>query len=80
MRSSITTAKVTAKGQITIPRAVRKELKLEKGDTVQFLRQGDRVTMTKRENRIEAAFGLCRARRSASLQEMEEAIQQGALE
>ena len=73
-------AKVTTKGQVTIPSAIRRKLGLEKGDRVQFLDDGDRVYLQRREHRIEAAFGLCQARQGATLKEIEQAIERGATE
>ena len=72
------TAKLTSKGQITIPSAIRKELGLSQGDEVEFLVKGEHVLIQRRENRIEAAFGLCEARQSAGLEEIEKAIEEGA--
>ncbi|MEE8585713.1 MAG: AbrB/MazE/SpoVT family DNA-binding domain-containing protein [Acidobacteriota bacterium] len=72
------TAKLTSKGQITIPSAIRKELGLSQGDEVEFLHKGEHVTINRRENRIESAFGLCEARKSAGLEEIEKAIEEGA--
>ena len=39
------TAKVMSKGQITLPRDIRKALGLDAGDTVTLLNQGDKVIM-----------------------------------
>lgn len=72
------TAKLTSKGQITIPATIRKKLGLKQGDFVEFLPKGERVFINRRENRVEAAFGLCKARKSAGLPEIERAIQEGA--
>ena len=40
-------AKVSSKGQITIPRAVRKALSLKEGDQVIFRVEGDRAVMAR---------------------------------
>lgn len=71
------TAKITSKGQITIPVSVRKELGLSQGDEVEFMKEGERIFLNRRETRIEAAFGLCDARKSAGLQDIEEARARG---
>lgn len=47
------------------------------GDEVEFVQEGKRVFLNWREVRIEAAFGLCDARKCAGLKEIEEAIRQG---
>lgn len=41
-----TTAKVTAKGQVTIPRSVRDELGLQEGGSVVFRVEGNRAVMS----------------------------------
>lgn len=38
-------AKVTSKGQITIPISIRKELGIKDGDKVIFLKQGDNIVI-----------------------------------
>ncbi len=40
-------AKLTSKGQITIPRAVREALSLQEGDSVIFRVEGDRAVMAR---------------------------------
>ena len=40
-----TTAKVTAKGQVTIPKSVRDELGLQEGDSVVFRVEGNRAVI-----------------------------------
>lgn len=39
-------AKITSKGQITIPIAIRKFLNVKDGDKVMFIQDGDKVVMT----------------------------------
>lgn len=39
-------AKVTSKGQITIPIAIRKALGIREGDKILFMEEGDRVIIT----------------------------------
>jgi len=39
----MTTATVTSKGQITIPKSVREQLGLDAGDQVEFVKSGDGV-------------------------------------
>ena len=38
-------AKITSKGQITIPIAIRKQLGVKEGDKVMFIQEGDKVIM-----------------------------------
>ena len=40
-------AKISSKGQITLPRAVREALSLEEGDRVIFRVEGDRAVMAR---------------------------------
>ncbi|MEY8517437.1 AbrB/MazE/SpoVT family DNA-binding domain-containing protein [Lachnospiraceae bacterium 29-84] len=39
-------AKVTSKGQITIPIAIRKALGIREGDKILFMEEGDRIILT----------------------------------
>jgi AbrB family looped-hinge helix DNA binding protein len=39
------TARVRHRGQITLPRAIRKRLDLEKGDHIVFLERGDEILL-----------------------------------
>lgn len=41
------TGKITAKGQTTIPAVFRRELKLNAGDEIIFIREGDKLTLRK---------------------------------
>lgn len=68
------TSTVTVKGQVTIPVEIRRLLNLQAGDQVAFIIDNDRIALERRERRIEAAFGLLKAERSVSLEEMEQAI------
>lgn len=69
---------VTAKGQVTIPAELRRKLGLRPGDQVTFVSEGDRVVLLRQETRAEAIFGLIRADRSVSLDDMDAAIRQRA--
>lgn len=55
MTRSIHVAKVTSKGQATIPSKVRKALGVEAGDSVLFAIDGDTVTL-KRVEKLDAGF------------------------
>ena len=46
-------AKITAKGQITIPIAVRRQLGLKEGDKILFVKQGNEIIL---KNPIVIAF------------------------
>ena len=52
-------SRMTTKGQITIPKAVRERLNLEVGDTVYFdVRDDGSVVLVARTEPVEALFGL----------------------
>lgn len=48
-------ARLTTKGQITIPRAVRKALALQEGDRVTFRVDGDRAILARTEDLLSLA-------------------------
>jgi len=48
-------AKLTSKGQATIPEAIRKRLKLAPGDRIAFAVEGDTITLRRAEP-IDAGF------------------------
>jgi AbrB family looped-hinge helix DNA binding protein len=72
------TSALTSKGQVTIPAEVRKRLGLHPGDRVAFIVEGDAVRIIRNENRVEAAFGLCKPEKSLSLEQMEQVIKDRA--
>jgi AbrB family looped-hinge helix DNA binding protein len=72
------TSTLTSKGQVTIPAAVRKRLGLHPGDHVAFVVDGDEVRLMRKENRVEAAFGLCKPDKSVSFEQMEQIIKDRA--
>ena len=73
-------ARVTTKGQITIPKAVREVLGVEQGDRITFRVQEDGVVVIESEtvDLLSMRGRLRPRRRGVSLQEMEEAISRGA--
>lgn len=72
------TSTVTQKGQVTIPAQVRRKLGLRTGDRVRFVEEGDRIVVKPVPSDVEAAFGLAKARRSASLADYDAAIRKRA--
>lgn len=70
-------AKLTSKGQITIPKPIREYLKLHTGDKLQFIidRQG-RVMLTAKTININEVLGLFhnKSRGKTSIEEMNVAI------
>ena len=75
-------AMVTGQGQVTIPKELRERLGVRAGGKVRFrLEDGDRVTMTPANLSISRLFGILgKPPRSATLEEMDEAIRKGAVE
>ena len=72
------TSTLTSKGQVTIPVDVRKRLGLHPGDRVAFIMVEDEVRLVRRENRIEAAFGICKPKTSVNVEDMERIIKHRA--
>lgn len=76
------TSTVTSKGQITLPRDVRRTLGLDAGDKVDFVESEGGYTLVPVRNDIRSLKGRFagRAARPASLDEMEDAIARAATE
>ena len=72
------TSTITAKGQVTIPADLRRRLGLRQGDEVGFILKDEKITLVPVQRNLEAAFGLLKAKRTVSLEAMEEAIRQRA--
>lgn len=73
------TTSLTSKGQVTIPVQLRTALGLNPGDQIDFEQSGDSLILKRHTNNIQACFGLLKADRGVSLEEMDTAKQQGAL-
>lgn len=75
-------ATVTDKGQVTIPAEVRKRLRLRAGQKIRFTPENDnRATITPVQTRLSDLAGLLgKPKRSVTLEEMDEAIRQGAVD
>jgi AbrB family looped-hinge helix DNA binding protein len=65
---------LTVKGQVTIPADIRSQLGLQAGDKIGFAIENDHVVLFRKETNIEAAFGICHPKTSASLKDIEESI------
>ena len=72
---------MTSKGQITVPKAVRVRLNLKPGDRVLFIVEDDGTATLRAVNKgISSLKGvLPPPKRKASLEEIEESIQRGAI-
>lgn len=71
-------SRLTGKGQVTLPAKMRKQLSLRQGDAVEFMLEDDRIILRRKEKSIEAAFGLYKARKSVTLEDMDKAIRRRA--
>ena len=74
------TSTVTAKGQVTIPSKLRKALGFSPGKKVAFHLEDGKITLEPVRDDITAAFGLLKSRRGVSVDEMNEAIGEVAVE
>ena len=74
-------AKLTSKGQITVPKAVRIKLNLKPGDRVLFTFDDDGAVRIRAANKdISSLVGILPApKRAASLEEIDESIQRAAV-
>lgn len=71
-------SKITRKGQVTIPAEVRRRHGMRRGDRVDFVEENDRIVLKRVLSDVEASFGLVRARKSVSLEKMDEVIRKRA--
>jgi len=74
-------ARMTSKGQITVPRDVRLKLNLKPGDRVLFIVEDDGTVRMRALNKdISSLIGILpRPKRAATLEAIEEAIQRAAV-
>lgn len=76
------TAKVTSKGQVTLPKEVRERLRLREGDKIRFTAEEDgRIVMARGGHSIRDMFGILgKPPRSLTLKEIDEVIRQAAVD
>ena len=72
----MTTTNVTTKGQVTVPVHLRTLLGLKAGDQVTFTAESGRVYLEKAVD-ASALFGVVKARKSATLEQMTQAAARG---
>lgn len=65
---------ITSKGQVTIPAEIRRLLHLSAGKKVKFSCENNVVTLTPVENDINAVFGLLKASKTVSMEDMDKVI------
>lgn len=71
---------LTSKGQVTLPRALREQLRLSPGDRIEFVVEDDgSVRLLVKQGSLHRLRGfLSRPERPVSLEEMDEAIRKGS--
>lgn len=72
----MTTATLTSKGQITIPKQVRQSLNLHTGDSIQFVVHGREASITPISKSVDDLFGMLHDpdQKAVTVEEMDEAI------
>ena len=68
---------LTSKGQVTVPVKIRRSLGLNPGDRVKFVEQKGKFFIERDNDDISSIFGMFKAKKSASLEQMETAIAMG---
>jgi antitoxin PrlF len=73
---------LTAKGQTTIPKEIRDKLKLKPGDKLMFVEDNGRLIIRPKNRPVSALKGLLYrpGQRTVTIEEMNEAIAEGAAE
>ncbi|CAN5646891.1 AbrB/MazE/SpoVT family DNA-binding domain-containing protein [soil metagenome] len=70
---------LTQKGQVTVPKRIRDGLKLRAGDRIEFvLHEDGKVEMIPLQSAITSLRGIVKVERTASVEEMNEAIAEAA--
>ena len=64
----------SAKGQVTIPIAIRRKLGIEEGTKVRFVERDGQVVLEKVDLSLASLCGMFTATRSVSLEEMDRAV------
>jgi AbrB family looped-hinge helix DNA binding protein len=69
-------AKLTSKGQVTVPKGVREALGLRTGDVIEFVPEGGEFRLRKRiaQSRLERWVGFLRDHRGAEVDEIVEEL------
>jgi len=76
--SSTPTSTVTSKGQVTIPAEMRRLLGLTPGKRVAFRLERGHITVEAIKDDVSAAFGMLKADRHVSIEEMKQTTADGA--
>ncbi len=64
----------SAKGQVTIPVAIRRKLGINPGTAVRFVDRDGVIVLEKVDSSVPSLFGMLKARQGVSLDQMKEAV------
>jgi len=70
----------SAKGQVTIPIAIRRKLGIEEGTKVRFVERDGQIVLEKVDVSLASLCGMFTAARSVSLEDMDRAAAEGMAE
>lgn len=72
-------AKLTSKGQITLPKTVRKHLGVDTGDKLEFIIDPDgKVVVSAKTTDIKQIYGIVKTKKHVTVEEMKIAIRKKA--
>lgn len=74
------TSTLTSRGQTTIPKSIREALRLQPGDEVEFIRQGDQIVLRRAGADLTALDGMLDRsdREPVSIEDMHDALERAA--
>ena len=68
-------ARMTSKGQVTIPREIRKKLKLQKGSLIAFVLKGQQAELTQVEDDVMVLKGSVQVRGPQNFDQIETEVE-----
>ncbi len=75
----MSTATLTSKGQITVPKSVRDQLGLETGDRIEFVEtEAGAFSIIPATRDVKALKGIVSAKKAVSIEEMQQAVRRRA--
>jgi AbrB family looped-hinge helix DNA binding protein len=73
-------AKLTSKGQLTLPKTIREYLKVNTGDILEFvIDEKGKVMVTPKTVDIEHLYGIVKGKKHVTIEEMKKAVRQRAV-
>ena len=74
--------RITSKGQVTIPKAIRDHLNLKPGDRLDFVISGDKVVLTARNKRLADLAGMLKPRAGVpyTQRDIDDAVREAVLD